>query len=1101
MKRLLPAIILCLFLGGVRYSSAYTLYVPSGDYPTIQSAIDDANTGDTIIVSEDRYYENIDFLGKAITVRSTNPDDANIVAATIIDGNQPSDVNKGSVVTFRSGEGNDSVLSGFTITGGTGSWITLGWNPYGIRWNRCGGGVLCYNMSEPTIIKNRFINNIAGLGGGIFVYGDPVNPNAPSNPAARLKPVIINNTFIDNKAVQEHGFSPPNDDYPTYDHGDGGAIAAFQGCDPNIRGNLIQQNKADMYGAGIHFRQWCKGLIEDNQIIENDSRLGSGVHITYDSSPVIRGNLIKSNKATTLGGAGIYCIKESNPLIETNHITGNYCKNGSAIFMRSSSSPVIRSNLIENNYPGVVISCTNTFSWMHHNTIINNDTTEAYNPGIIECLGPNYPKIENNIISTTANCYGAYLADAGNSVIRYNNFYQRGLGPFGPDVNDVNVVEGNLFYNLQSIDQSAHLAYTSPLIGAGDPNFSAEAGETDFDGDSRVMNNRTDIGADEAYPVWNITKDKQYLQIQPAIDDANEYDVIIATRGRYFEKLNIGPNSISLRSLNPKSRDYINATVIDGNETVSAVVTFSGAEDANCLLSGFTITGANNAGAGGGIAGNGSGATVSWCSIKANKASDGGGIYDFDGLITNCEISNNLSSGNGGGARGCDGQIFNCIISDNNSVSGGGLYDCNAVIVNNTIVSNNGVLSGGGLELCKNKISNSIIWSNTSADGAGLKNCTEPSYCCLQSAGAGAGNIFVEPLFVDADGGDYHLTVYSDCIDAGDNNSLPAHNNFDIDNEERIYIFDDDKIAVIDMGADEVTTKPGDFNDDGVVDYNDLAKLLSEWLDTGSLLECDITGDEIVDFKDYALLSQDWLWEAPWYKPEHRSALKFDSSTDGYVWIHTPGGNILNNNYTFTYTAWVYPLDFPQSNARIIGKNERAFEISVGGVLKGYSNGFKTAQSASVPGTLQASRWYFIVMTRSVETDDQRIRLYVDGEEVSYQQQYVAQNTTHPHPDWRAEGEWDLMIGAEAWLPAGENIPDAIIDEVGIYNRVLSLEEIQYLYNNGFGRPTASLNPIGLWHIDDATGVTVTDGSGNGNDGVLQGTEPPEWKDGKFLNY
>ncbi|GAI61123.1 unnamed protein product, partial [marine sediment metagenome] len=42
------------------------------------------------------YYENINFLGKAITVRSTDPNDPNVVAATIIDGNQPDDPNKAS---------------------------------------------------------------------------------------------------------------------------------------------------------------------------------------------------------------------------------------------------------------------------------------------------------------------------------------------------------------------------------------------------------------------------------------------------------------------------------------------------------------------------------------------------------------------------------------------------------------------------------------------------------------------------------------------------------------------------------------------------------------------------------------------------------------------------------------------------------------------------------------------------------------------------------------------------------------------------------------------------------------------------------------------
>jgi len=168
--------LICILLTCFSSSFADNLYVPSIDYPTIQSAINDANDGDTVIVTPGRHKENINFLGKAITVTSTNPDDLNVVAATIIDGNEPADVNFASVVTFDSGEDNNSILTGFTITGGTGTWLLDSWEFQGLNWNRCGGGIICYNMSAPTISKNYFTYNIAGHGGGIYIYGDPVNP-------------------------------------------------------------------------------------------------------------------------------------------------------------------------------------------------------------------------------------------------------------------------------------------------------------------------------------------------------------------------------------------------------------------------------------------------------------------------------------------------------------------------------------------------------------------------------------------------------------------------------------------------------------------------------------------------------------------------------------------------------------------------------------------------------------------------------------------------------------------------------------------------------------------------------------------------------------
>ena len=55
------------------------LYVPTPEYPTIQSAIDSAIDDDTVIVSKGIYVENINFGGKNIVVTSVNPDSPNVV--------------------------------------------------------------------------------------------------------------------------------------------------------------------------------------------------------------------------------------------------------------------------------------------------------------------------------------------------------------------------------------------------------------------------------------------------------------------------------------------------------------------------------------------------------------------------------------------------------------------------------------------------------------------------------------------------------------------------------------------------------------------------------------------------------------------------------------------------------------------------------------------------------------------------------------------------------------------------------------------------------------------------------------------------------------
>jgi len=94
---------------------ANVIYVP-GDSTTIQGGIGGAVDGDTVLVAPGTYVENINFYGKAITVKSEQGSDA-----TIIDGSNAANPDSGSVVLFVNHEGYDSVLEGFTLTGGTGT--------------------------------------------------------------------------------------------------------------------------------------------------------------------------------------------------------------------------------------------------------------------------------------------------------------------------------------------------------------------------------------------------------------------------------------------------------------------------------------------------------------------------------------------------------------------------------------------------------------------------------------------------------------------------------------------------------------------------------------------------------------------------------------------------------------------------------------------------------------------------------------------------------------------------------------------------------------------------------------------------------------------
>ncbi len=114
-----------------------------GDQPTIQAGIDAAVLdGDEVVVAPGTYHEIIDFDGKAITVRSSGG-----AAVTTIDAKGVPDPGDGlPVVRCDNFEDENTVLDGFTITGGTGDTVLFG---------TTSGGGMFISLSSPTVPTAR----------------------------------------------------------------------------------------------------------------------------------------------------------------------------------------------------------------------------------------------------------------------------------------------------------------------------------------------------------------------------------------------------------------------------------------------------------------------------------------------------------------------------------------------------------------------------------------------------------------------------------------------------------------------------------------------------------------------------------------------------------------------------------------------------------------------------------------------------------------------------------------------------------------------------------------------------------------------------------
>ncbi len=766
----ITSIFLFLFIS-VALAFSDIINVPA-DQASIQEGINAATNGDTVLVAENTYMENINFKGKAIIVAShfLVDQDTSHISKTIIDGSQPSDPDSGSVVSFVSGEDTTSILYGFTISGGTGTITAITYfnNEMKIR---AGGGIFCFNAGARisyNIINNNHISEyVRSMGGGVAGY-----------PIGTVNFIIIEGNQIINNSVD------------AFDTAAGGGVDLT--CNGRVQNNVIAHNKVSLsepkiwggFGGGIEC--WTddrplKVVIDKNRISSNTVSIseradGGGVFLETGDF-ILTNNIIEHNAAGNAGG-GIYGY-ETNMQIINNTIVMNTALSGSAV--------------------GGGVSYRNTT--LSKAVIINSivwGNQAVHNPQI-----------------------------RGRSIeVRYSNIEGKiwdGVGNISKNPAFVDTIE-------------FHLSDSSPCIGRGVGAISLNGASyaapgTDFAGDPRPnpAGSNPDMGAQEnpsGIPGDYILVPEHYSTIQAAIDHADSGEVVLVADGTYLENIKFNGKAITVAShyLTDADTNHISSTVIDGSQPShpdsGSVVSFVSGEDTTSVLYGFTITGGtgtitktpyfnteSESRAGGGIFCYNAGARISNNIIKNNHISDyirsaGGGVAVFpigstayiiiegNKIINNSTDATDTSGGGGinltfdarvqnnviaynevrlsepmiwggfGGGLDCwtddtplhividknhiryntvsggdraqggginlefgDFVITNNIIDHNDAGnSGGGIYgyEGNAQMINNTIVMNtalSGSAVGGGVNYIMNTLSkaviiNSIVWGN-----------------------------------------------------------------------------------------------------------------------------------------------------------------------------------------------------------------------------------------------------------------------------------------------------------------------------------------------------------------------------------------------------
>jgi hypothetical protein len=338
---------------------------------------------------------------------------------------------------------------------------------------------------------------------------------------------------------------------------------------------------------------------------------------------------------------------------------------------------------------------------------------------------------------------------------------------------------------------------------------------------------------DANYPI-TIYVPAEVNSIQRAINASIVGDTVMVSEGTYYEAIDFDGASITVTSTDPNDPFVVAATIIDGNDGVYHVVTFNSSEDANSVLTGFTITGGNADGVsgpnnlGGGMYCSGSSPTISNCLITGNSAYFGGGgiccANSPSMTIINCVFWDNEAAYGGDGYGGgifdynASPTIINCVFSENSAGSwGGGIYneDSFPTVINCT-VNKNSASYGGGManDGADPDVVNCIFWGNEAGTDSEIHNAysSDPNFrhCDVNGCGGsdsnnwdenfgedGGGNLDGNPLFIDAsdpcgpdgvfgtDDDGLRIKVYSALVDAADGNEAASA---DITGRQRIDV-------------------------------------------------------------------------------------------------------------------------------------------------------------------------------------------------------------------------------------------------------------------------------------------------------------------------